>query len=511
MSTIKISALPAATDVTADDLVPIVDAPGTSPVTQKATAQQVKNFVLGSTNGDANIAGAIAVNTNKFTVASSTGNTAIAGDLSVNTNKFTVASSSGNTAIAGNATITGDVNVNAGKFTVAAATGNVGIGGSATVANGLTVTTGGASVTGNSSITGTIGASSDIGSSASALATSATSGFLWAPSCPGTPSGTPAGFSTGGSPLVVDSTTGTLYTRTGSSWASVAGSSLGLPVTGTAQADPSAPSSDKITLFAAETQAGTPARLRVRDAINQPYWLNEGIQQTRLRSVVNPMVEDVYATNLFPSVTGTALEKSKFQLPSGILYNSGSTSYPYRPQLYFYNTGTLRNLGGYGGLWNTATFFGNVAGRGGFFYKALVGSGSSITGSTGCAFGMYASYSNDPTAATVKLNGAYFYRDSSTSSGNWTFAYDNGTTRTNVNTTMAFTASHWYELTLYCAPNSQLVYWAVNDITAGTSATGSATVNSAVNTLLGALATCSSTWTDTTYFGGMEVWYDVRS
>mgnify|MGYP003335405330 CR=1 FL=1 len=509
MSTIKISALPAATAVTSDDLVPIVDAPGTSPVTQKATAQQVKDFVLGSTNGDANISGAIAVNTNKFTVASSTGNTAIAGDLSVNTNKFTVASSTGNTAIAG------DVNVNAGKFTVASATGNVGIGGSATVASGLTVTTGGASVTGNSSITGTIGASSDIGSSASALATSATSGFLWAPSCPGTPSGTPSGFSTGGAPIIVDTSASKLWARIGGSWSSVAFGSgtTSMPITGAAQADPSAPAADNVTLYAAESQASTPARIRVRDTLNQPYWLAEHVQARRMRSSVFPDVTDQSAATMYLVVAGNAPASRDFAIGNGITnYQllTTSTSFPYRSAVMYLNSGALKNLGGTVGTPNTGTFFGNTAGRGGFFFRCLFGTNSSPVAANGCAIGMFANVSTDPTSSGTKMQGVYFYRDTTTSSGNWTIAYDNNTTRTNTNTTMAYTALHLYELTLYCAPNSQLVYWQINDLTAATTASGSVTVNTTVNTLLGAMASVSSIFTDAPYFCGMEVWYDVR-
>ena len=48
MTTKKIDQLPAASAVTADDLVPIVDAPGTSPVTQKATAAQLNTFIRGA-------------------------------------------------------------------------------------------------------------------------------------------------------------------------------------------------------------------------------------------------------------------------------------------------------------------------------------------------------------------------------------------------------------------------------------------------------------------------------
>lgn len=46
MADIKISALPAASGVTADDLVPIVNDPGGTPATQKATAAQLLTYLL---------------------------------------------------------------------------------------------------------------------------------------------------------------------------------------------------------------------------------------------------------------------------------------------------------------------------------------------------------------------------------------------------------------------------------------------------------------------------------
>ncbi len=45
MADAKISALPAATGVTADDLFAIVDDPGGAPITQKATAAQLRTFI----------------------------------------------------------------------------------------------------------------------------------------------------------------------------------------------------------------------------------------------------------------------------------------------------------------------------------------------------------------------------------------------------------------------------------------------------------------------------------
>lgn len=45
MADVKISALPAASGVTADDLLAIVDDPGGAPVTQKATASQLAAYI----------------------------------------------------------------------------------------------------------------------------------------------------------------------------------------------------------------------------------------------------------------------------------------------------------------------------------------------------------------------------------------------------------------------------------------------------------------------------------
>lgn len=47
MANIKITALPAASGVTADDVLPIVNAPATTPETQKATGTQLATFVRG--------------------------------------------------------------------------------------------------------------------------------------------------------------------------------------------------------------------------------------------------------------------------------------------------------------------------------------------------------------------------------------------------------------------------------------------------------------------------------
>jgi len=78
MAEVKITALPAATEVTSDDLVPVVDG-GTT--TKKATFQQVLDYVTGSTFNDltvtsltASVSGAVVQTTNMTAVDSTISN-----------------------------------------------------------------------------------------------------------------------------------------------------------------------------------------------------------------------------------------------------------------------------------------------------------------------------------------------------------------------------------------------------------------------------------------------------
>lgn len=56
-----------------------------------------------------------------------------------------------------------------------------------------------------------------IGNSSSALSTSATDGFLYVPTCAGTPTGSPTAV-TGAAPIVIDTTNNKLYFRSGGAW-----------------------------------------------------------------------------------------------------------------------------------------------------------------------------------------------------------------------------------------------------------------------------------------------------
>lgn len=55
-----------------------------------------------------------------------------------------------------------------------------------------------------------------------ALATNATAGFLWIPSCAGTPSGAPTAPYTNAAALIIDTTASKIWVRVGTTWKSVA-------------------------------------------------------------------------------------------------------------------------------------------------------------------------------------------------------------------------------------------------------------------------------------------------
>lgn len=112
--------------------------------TSGATGTATINNATTAIAGILNLAGNLAIATNKFNVTAASGNTAIAGtlgvasDLAVATNKFTVAAVSGNTAVAGTIGVTGDVSVNTNKFNITAANGNTTIAGTLGVTGATT-------------------------------------------------------------------------------------------------------------------------------------------------------------------------------------------------------------------------------------------------------------------------------------------------------------------------------------------------------------------------------------
>jgi len=83
----------------------------------------------------------------------------------------------------------------------------------------ITAGSGGCSLSGSNN--GSLTVNSNIVVGFAALASTATSGFLWIPSCPGAPTGSPVSPYTNAAALIVDTADNKLYARVGSTWKSV--------------------------------------------------------------------------------------------------------------------------------------------------------------------------------------------------------------------------------------------------------------------------------------------------
>ena len=315
--------------------------------------------------------------------------------------------------------------------------------------------------------------------------------YTWPSSVPGT-----SGF-------VLSSTTGGVL-----SWITVGG----LPLTGAAQADPAAPAANNLTLFVGQFSASTPAMLRVEDALNQPYWVGQLVQSRRRTLAVTPYKIPGYPSYL--QFTGTGLSQNVNPIwdnTTSSLAGSVAT-FPYRPSIALLGDGVGGGTTGYVRSGATDAYFGASAGLGGVFVRIICGVQSTVSTVGKLMTGFVYQSTSDPTA-TTKHNGIYFYRDSGVNSGNWSVSSDNNTTRTsNVDTTIAFTVSHLYELLLYVAPNSTQVYWQVNDLTAATTASGNfaGTVLTGTGTQREVLAVANSSNTGYWNFCGLQIEYDSR-
>ncbi len=75
---------------------------------------------------------------------------------------------------------------------------------------------------------------------------------------------------------------------------------------------------------------------------------------------------------------------------------------------------------------------------------------------------------------------------------NWQFVTSSGGGRTVGDTGMPFTAQHVYDFHIECKPNDSTVYWRIDDLTAATTASGSAT--GTLPDTATAMATCCGVW-----------------
>lgn len=131
---------------------------------------------------------------------------------------------------------------------------------------------------------------------------------------------------------------------------------------------------------------------------------------------------------------------------------------------------------------NDAVFFrGSVAGQGGFFFFARVGFDVWTNG--GRFFGGMATGTTVVSADPSALNNTVGFCVDAADNGAISFL-TRGTSATKASTGYTITSNRGYDLYIFCAPNSSQYTWRIDDVVAGTSATGVATANLPTNTTM---------------------------
>jgi hypothetical protein len=119
----------------------------------------------------------------------------------------------------------------------------------------------------------------------------------------------------------------------------------------------------------------------------------------------------------------------------------------------------------------TTTYYGGF-----FFYAKFYLPDVSYPANTYLCSGLSSSFSNTLNAGVGQYGAESLAAFQWSTTGNWQFTTA-GSTTTTVATSTPVTAQHIYECFIWCANAGTTVYWQINDLTAGTSNTGTVTTS----------------------------------
>ena len=234
-------------------------------------------------------------------------------------------------------------------------------------------------------------------------------------------------------------------------------------------ADPSAPSNGNVAVYG--RAYGGYNTLAARNALNTPFGLQSALWAKNITMWTNTNSTGGSWLNSSGASSGTF---------AAVTPTTGSTLYQTIRRSTYANVITTANqvLGVNSSYLNF--FRGSVAGQGGFFFYARCGFDVWTNGGrffAGMALNNTTIISANPSA----LNNTVGFCVDSGDNGAISFL-TRGTAATKASTGYTITSNKGYDLYFYCAPNSSQYTWEIVDINAGTSATGTATLNLPTNT-----------------------------
>ena len=241
-------------------------------------------------------------------------------------------------------------------------------------------------------------------------------------------------------------------------------------VTTTAVSDPSAPTSGNLSVYA--KQFGGYTTLAARNALNTSFGLQSALWQKNIQMWTTTAATAGSWMNASGVGNGTY---------TNVNPTAGSTLYQsIRRSTYANVITTLNQILGQSSAQNSF-FRGSVSGQGGFFFYARCGFDVWTNG--GRFFAGMATANTIVTADPSTLNNTVGFCVDAADNGAISFL-TRGTAATKASTGFTIVSNKGYELYIYCSANSSQYTWQINDINAGTSASGTATANLPTNTTL---------------------------
>ena len=288
---------------------------------------------------------------------------------------------------------------------------------------------------------------------------------------------------TGTAPFTVASTTnvanlnasslnGATFAAPGSIGSTTAGSGAFTTITASSNAtlaaisDPSAPSNGNVTFYA-KTTAGYPT-LAARNALNTSF----GLQSALWSKNVQWWVTSAATAGTWLGASGAG---------NGTYANAnptlGGTKYQTIRRSTYASSATINLVQGV--VNGQASFFrGNVAGQGGFFFYTRCGFDTWTNGGRFFAgLSISAVGGTDPSTVNQTVGFCVDAADNGAIS-----FLTRGAASTKASTGYTIATNNGYDCYIYCAPNSSQYTWQIIDINAGTSASGTATLNLPTNT-----------------------------
>jgi hypothetical protein len=236
----------------------------------------------------------------------------------------------------------------------------------------------------------------------------------------------------------------------------------------TAISDPSAPSNGNVAVYA-KTFGGYPT-LAARNALNTPF----GLQSALWSKNMQWWTTTAAINGLWINASGTG---------SGTYANAnptlGGTKYQTIRRSTYASSATINLVQGV--VNGQASFFrGNVAGQGGFFFYTRCGFDTWTNGGRFFAgLSISAVGGTDPSTVNQTVGFCVDAADNGAIS-----FLTRGAAGTKASTGYTIVTNKGYDCYIYCSPNSSQISWQIIDINAGTSASGTATLNLPTNTQL---------------------------